>query len=132
MNNHTIHAHSFIQSQYQRLSFNRFSALIYHSVQELVHSINKRTIACLLKPMAMFSTMFMIVFTLSQFVLNTHSPISAVLSESMSPGFNRGDVLFVANWNLNSYHTGEIVLFQLKDKPIPIVHRVHKVHKRYF
>lgn len=52
---------------------------------------------------------------------NNDSPIVVVLSESMSPGFNRGDILFLTT---KEYTTGDMAVFQLNKKEIPIVHRI--------
>lgn len=49
-----------------------------------------------------------------------------VLSGSMEPGFFRGDILFL-NMGKSSIRTGEIVVFNLDGRDIPIVHRVIKV-----
>jgi signal peptidase I len=61
-------------------------------------------------------------------ILNNESPIVVVLSESMSPAFERGDILFLENSFSDPYRTGDICVFTLKGKEIPIVHRVVKVH----
>ena len=53
------------------------------------------------------------------------SPIVVVLSGSMEPAFQRGDLLFL--WNRNIFaetEVGEVVVYNVKDKDIPIVHRV--------
>lgn len=53
------------------------------------------------------------------------SPIVVVLSGSMEPAFQRGDLLLL--WNrelLSETSVGEIVVYNVKDKDIPIVHRV--------
>ena len=53
------------------------------------------------------------------------SPIVVVLSGSMEPAFQRGDLLFL--WNRNIYEetaVGEVVVYNVKEKNIPIVHRV--------
>lgn len=44
----------------------------------------------------------------------------------MEPGFYRGDILFL-NMGKSPIRTGEIVVFNLKGRDIPIVHRVIKV-----
>jgi len=54
---------------------------------------------------------------------NTPSPIVVVLSESMEPGFKRGDILFLANWK-REIKAGDICVFRLVEKEIPVVHRV--------
>ena len=56
-----------------------------------------------------------------------------VLSGSMEPGFYRGDILFL-NMGFFSkpaaFETGEIVVFSISGRDIPIVHRLIKVHER--
>jgi signal peptidase len=56
------------------------------------------------------------------------SPIVVVLSGSMEPAFQRGDLLFLWNRNLlladKTTQVGEVVVYNVKDKDIPIVHRV--------
>jgi signal peptidase I len=47
----------------------------------------------------------------------------------MEPGFQRGDILFL-NMGTAPARTGEIVVFNLDGRDIPIVHRVIKVHQR--
>lgn len=53
------------------------------------------------------------------------SPIVVVLSGSMEPAFQRGDLLMLWNRNL-LYETevGEVVVYNVKGKDIPIVHRI--------
>ena len=46
----------------------------------------------------------------------------------MEPAFQRGDILFLNNQE-NPIRIGEIVVFKIKDRDIPIVHRVLKVHE---
>jgi len=55
--------------------------------------------------------------------------VVVVLSGSMEPGFHRGDILFL-NMGLQPVRTGEIVVFNLDGRDIPIVHRVIKVRAR--
>jgi len=53
------------------------------------------------------------------------SPIVVVLSGSMEPAFQRGDLLFLWNRNLlEETKVGEIVVYNVKGKDIPIVHRL--------
>ncbi|KAG2488750.1 hypothetical protein HYH03_012748 [Edaphochlamys debaryana] len=62
-------------------------------------------------------------------VTGTESPIVVVLSGSMEPGLHRGD-LVVLHMGKPPIRTGEIVVFSLDGRDIPIVHRVIKVHER--
>src|SRR5436305_12494475 len=68
------------------------------------------------------STAFMLWKTLSV-IADSPSPIVVVLSGSMEPAFQRGDLLFL--WNRDTRaEVGEIVVYNVKGKDIPIVHRV--------
>mmetsp|Transcript_2795 Transcript_2795/g.2960 ORF Transcript_2795/g.2960 Transcript_2795/m.2960 type:complete len:190 (-) Transcript_2795:112-681(-) len=63
------------------------------------------------------------------FVTKSESPVVVVLSGSMEPAFQRGDILFLNNQD-DPIRVGEIVVFKIKDRDIPIVHRVMKVHEK--
>lgn len=53
------------------------------------------------------------------------SPIVVVLSGSMEPAFQRGDLLLLWNRNLwSETRVGEVVVYNVRGKDIPIVHRV--------
>lgn len=52
-----------------------------------------------------------------------------ILSGSMEPAFQRGDILFLNNQD-DPIRVGEIVVFKIKDRDIPIVHRVLEVHEK--
>ncbi|KAJ9631686.1 Signal peptidase complex catalytic subunit [Taxawa tesnikishii (nom. ined.)] len=70
------------------------------------------------------STAFMLWKGLSV-ATNSSSPIVVVLSGSMEPAFQRGDLLFL--WNRgHDTQVGEIVVYNVRGKDIPIVHRVEK------
>jgi len=64
------------------------------------------------------------------FVLSgTESPIVVVLSGSMEPAFYRGDLLFLYHDRREPVEAGEIVVFKIEGRDIPIVHRVIKRHE---
>jgi len=70
------------------------------------------------------STAFMMWKGLSV-LADSPSPIVVVLSGSMEPAFQRGDLLFL--WNRNFFEetkVGEIVVYNVRGKDIPIVHRI--------
>ncbi|CAM6086594.1 unnamed protein product [Calypogeia fissa] len=58
----------------------------------------------------------------------SESPVVVVLSGSMEPGFKRGDILFL-RMTKAPLRNGEIVVFHVDGREIPIVHRVIKVHE---
>lgn len=51
-------------------------------------------------------------------------------SGSMEPAFHRGDLLFLTNYQEEPVRVGEIVVFKVKGRDIPIVHRVLKLHEK--
>uniref|UniRef100_A0A670JAQ3 Signal peptidase complex catalytic subunit SEC11 n=1 Tax=Podarcis muralis TaxID=64176 RepID=A0A670JAQ3_PODMU len=60
----------------------------------------------------------------------SESPIVVVLSGSMEPAFHRGDLLFLTNRIEEPIRVGEIVVFRIEGREIPIVHRVLKIHEK--
>ncbi|SBT40995.1 signal peptidase 21 kDa subunit, putative (SP21) [Plasmodium ovale wallikeri] len=54
------------------------------------------------------------------------SPIVVVLSGSMEPGYFRGDTL--ALYNQPKIHAGDVVVYQINGRDIPIVHRILNIH----
>lgn len=58
----------------------------------------------------------------------SESPVVVVLSGSMEPAFQRGDILFLTNYDDGPLAVGEIVVFKVAGRDIPIVHRVVKAH----
>jgi len=60
----------------------------------------------------------------------SESPIVVVLSGSMEPAFFRGDLLFLTNYEEDPIRVGEIVVFKVEGRDIPIVHRVLKLHEK--
>ncbi|KAG6004599.1 Signal peptidase complex catalytic subunit [Claviceps lovelessii] len=86
---------------------------------------NPRQAAAQLMNFAMIlSTAFMMWKGLSV-ITDSPSPIVVVLSGSMEPAFQRGDLLLLWNRNVRQETAvGEIVVYNIKGKDIPIVHRV--------
>eukprot|EP00918_Siedleckia_nematoides_P002166 GHVU01004971.1.p1 GENE.GHVU01004971.1~~GHVU01004971.1.p1 ORF type:complete len:182 (+),score=27.67 GHVU01004971.1:161-706(+) len=57
----------------------------------------------------------------------SQSPVVVVLSGSMEPGFYRGDILFLHD--KPRINAGDVVVFQVDGRDIPIVHRAMSVHE---
>ncbi len=55
--------------------------------------------------------------------------IILMCSESMTPAFERGDLLFLA-MTAAPLKVGDIAVYKIKGQPIPIVHRVLEVHEK--
>lgn len=82
----------------------------------------RQSLAQVLNFALVLSTAFMMWKGLSV-ITDSPSPIVVVLSGSMEPAFQRGDLLFL--WNRNkSVEVGEIVVYNVRGMDIPIVHRV--------
>jgi len=47
----------------------------------------------------------------------------------MEPAFQRGDILFLDN-SKHEVAVGDVVVFKIADREIPIVHRILKVHTK--
>ena len=87
----------------------------------------RQTASQVLNFLLVLSTAFMLWKSLSV-ISNSPSPIVVVLSGSMEPAFQRGDLLFL--WNRDKQaEIGEIVVYNVKGKDIPIVHRVVRSYK---
>lgn len=48
----------------------------------------------------------------------------------MEPAFHRGDLLFLTNIREDPLKVGDIVVFKIEGREIPIVHRVLKLHEK--
>lgn len=63
-------------------------------------------------------------------VTGSESPVVVVLSGSMEPGMQRGDILFLNMYD-DPFVPGDVVVFQIEGRDIPIVHRTMNVHEKY-
>ncbi|CAD7958508.1 unnamed protein product [Amoebophrya sp. A25] len=61
----------------------------------------------------------------------SESPVVVVLSGSMEPGFYRGDILFLNMWREERFVPGDVIVFQVEGRGIPIVHRIVNAHKSW-
>ncbi|XP_063933499.1 signal peptidase complex catalytic subunit SEC11C-like [Zophobas morio] len=93
-----------------------------------VRQMNKRQLANqVLNFLLMVCTALMVWRSLN-LITWCDSPIVVVLSGSMEPLVYRGDLLFLTNYD-TPVRVGDIVVFNVADKEIPIVHRVIKIHE---
>ncbi|CBY24535.1 unnamed protein product [Oikopleura dioica] len=94
-----------------------------------VRRMNKRQVYYQFLNFAMIVSSALMVWK-GLFVLSgTESPIVVVLSGSMEPAFYRGDLLFLYHDRKEPIDAGEIVVFKIEGRDIPIVHRVLKRHE---
>lgn len=85
------------------------------------HNVSTQSLLLLLLPLA---HVFMF-FSLLRLVTFSQTPIVAVVSGSMEPAFQRGDLLIL--WNRSEIVTGDIPVVWFQGNPLPMVHRVIKV-----
>eukprot|EP00759_Apiculatamorpha_spiralis_P053055 PhF_6_TR6091/c0_g1_i2/m.8918/K13280/SEC11, sipW; signal peptidase, endoplasmic reticulum-type len=71
----------------------------------------------------------LIIWKSLMFFTYSESPIVVVLSDSMEPLFYRGDLLFLTLFPNEPVRAGDVVVFRVDGRDIPIVHRVLRVHK---
>ncbi|XBW36745.1 hypothetical protein QEN19_002322 [Hanseniaspora menglaensis] len=90
----------------------------------------RKELVQLLQVCTVFSGAFMF-WNILGLVCNTPSPITVVISGSMEPAFQRGDILFLYNRKTENVKTGleiqnvgDIVVYNLENREVPIVHRV--------
>eukprot|EP00590_Aulacoseira_subarctica_P011700 CAMPEP_0172423764 /NCGR_PEP_ID=MMETSP1064-20121228/17725_1 /TAXON_ID=202472 /ORGANISM="Aulacoseira subarctica , Strain CCAP 1002/5" /LENGTH=184 /DNA_ID=CAMNT_0013165297 /DNA_START=68 /DNA_END=622 /DNA_ORIENTATION=+ len=91
--------------------------------------LNKRQLLFQVLNLAMIVFSALMIWKGLMVVTKSESPVVVVLSGSMEPAFQRGDILFLDN---SKHHVGvgDVVVFKIKDRDIPIVHRILKVHTR--
>lgn len=78
--------------------------------------------------LAMIVFSALLIWKAAMVAANSDSPVVVVLSGSMEPAFQRGDILLLNN-NREAVSTGDIVVFKVAGRDIPIVHRVLRVHE---
>ncbi|KAL3637634.1 Signal peptidase complex catalytic subunit S11A [Castilleja foliolosa] len=94
-----------------------------------IKSLNFRQALTQAVSLGMIVTSALIIWKGLMCITGSESPVVVVLSGSMEPGFKRGDILFLHMSN-DPIRAGEIVVFNIDGREIPIVHRVIKVHER--
>ena len=90
---------------------------------------NKRQLTFQLLNLAMIVFSALMIWKGLMFMTKSESPVVVVLSGSMEPAFQRGDILFLNN-SVEKVFVGDVVVFKIKDRDIPIVHRILKVHEK--
>lgn len=62
------------------------------------------------------------------YALGTNRPVIDVVSESMSPNINRGDLVIVKHARPEDIKTGDVIVFDTLSEPLPVIHRVYKIN----
>ena len=93
-----------------------------------LRSMDKREIMTQLVGLGGVVTSALILWKILILVCFSESPIVVVLSGSMEPGYYRGDLLLLTSPNRPTA-VGDICVFKLDGRDVPIVHRVHRLHE---
>uniref|UniRef100_A0A2K6FZ33 Signal peptidase complex catalytic subunit SEC11A n=1 Tax=Propithecus coquereli TaxID=379532 RepID=A0A2K6FZ33_PROCO len=96
-----------------------------------VRRMNKRQLYYQVLNFGMIVSSALMIWKGLMVITGSESPIVVVLSGSMEPAFHRGDLLFLTNRVEDPIRVGEIVVFRIEGREIPIVHRVLKIHEKY-
>nr|CAD7585915.1 unnamed protein product [Timema genevievae] len=100
------------------------------SIFDDVKRMNKRQFLYQVLSFGMIVSSALMIWKGLMVVTGSESPIVVVLSGSMEPAFHRGDLLFLTNYKEEPVRVGEIVVFKVEGRDIPIVHRVLKLHEK--
>ncbi|XP_044728420.1 signal peptidase complex catalytic subunit SEC11A isoform X1 [Chrysoperla carnea] len=97
-----------------------------------VKRMNKRQFLYQMLSFGMIVSSALMIWKGLMVITGSESPIVVVLSGSMEPAFHRGDLLFLTNYSPEQepIRVGEIVVFKVDGRDIPIVHRVLKLHEK--
>ncbi|PHJ24859.1 signal peptidase [Cystoisospora suis] len=103
---------------------------IFNSILDEFRSVYRRPREALLSVVNLLCVLFTALMLWKVLVIlsNSPSPVVVVLSGSMEPAFQRGDILFLVDRG-EAVKTGDIVVFKVEGRDIPIVHRVISLHE---
>ncbi|ORZ08922.1 signal peptidase complex catalytic subunit SEC11C-like protein [Absidia repens] len=90
--------------------------------------MNARQVALQVLNIMTILTSALMIWKALALALNNESPIVVVLSGSMEPAFHRGDLLVLSLPKNDPIEVNDICVFKLPERPVPIVHRVIKLH----
>ncbi len=61
-------------------------------------------------------------------VLGTNRPLIDVVSDSMVPAINKGDLVLVKHVKPEDIKIGDVIVFDTLSQPLPVIHRVYKTN----
>ena len=98
------------------------------NIDDYIKQINKKPVdfqKVILKEVIIFSMALMIMFLLASRAIF----LTAVISGSMNPTFNRDDLVLMQNID-QTYEPGDIIMFERPDTSYPVVHRIKEITDR--
>src|SRR3989338_2925525 len=62
------------------------------------------------------------------FSLGTDRPVIDVVSQSMSPNINVGDLVIVKHEDPDKLKVGDVIVFDTLSESLPVIHRIYKIN----
>ncbi len=62
------------------------------------------------------------------FILGTNRPVIDVVSQSMSPNINVGDLVIVKHEDTGKLKIGDVIVFDTLSESLPVIHRLYKIN----
>uniref|UniRef100_A0A914C9F9 Signal peptidase complex catalytic subunit SEC11 n=2 Tax=Acrobeloides nanus TaxID=290746 RepID=A0A914C9F9_9BILA len=104
--------------------------LFDYAIFDEIRRMNARQVIYQFLNFAMIVSSALMIWKGLMVVTGSESPIVVVLSGSMEPAFHRGDLLMLTMDRDDPIRAGDITVFKIEGRDIPIVHRVIKVHEK--
>ncbi|PFH36108.1 signal peptidase [Besnoitia besnoiti] len=103
---------------------------VYQTLADELRTVYRRPREALLSVVNLLCVLFtaLMLWKVLVVVSNSPSPVVVVLSGSMEPALKRGDILFLVDRGPD-IKVGDIVVFKVDGREIPIVHRVLSLHE---
>ncbi|MFH0890033.1 MAG: signal peptidase I [Candidatus Aenigmatarchaeota archaeon] len=70
----------------------------------------------------------MVIYQALIIALGTKRPVIDVVSESMVPAINKGDLVIVKYVQPSTLKIGDIIVFETLSEPLPVIHRLYKIN----
>lgn len=97
---------------------------------DVLFSMRLRDVARQIASVGFFLSLVLVGWCCFTAMTNCTASIVVVLSGSMEPGYQRGDILLLHRRPEYPVQVGDIVVYSAPGKEIPIVHRVHRLYQR--
>ena len=101
--------------------------LIASETREKIRTMKRRHFVLQFVSLGLVVTSALMIWKGLILLTRSDTPVVVVLSGSMEPAFQRGDILFLIH-EKQAVELGDVVVFSVEGRSIPIVHRVIKTH----
>ncbi len=71
----------------------------------------------------------MLIYQALTIALGTTRPVIDVVSESMVPAINKGDLVIVRHVDPLTLKIGDVIVFETLSEPLPVIHRLYKINE---